>query len=170
MRRMQLGKTLTVAVVLALVAIGCGVWIMKRRKTSKLPVATIDVIAHRQLGSKAEVVWLAAGTREMVIAITPQNVRMLGQWQKSDGPPAEMPAYTDHHLRARLPTAQVVEPLVDRSSPAVAGLLKLRARTVQPRDEHVLDDDVVSGDIEADALWAKEILMATRDNTHRGSR
>ena len=160
--------------VLALVAIGCGIWVMKRRKKTQAPVASIDIIAQRQLGSKAKIVWLSAGTREMVIAITPQNVRMLGQWKKSDGPPAEIPAYTDHNLRARLPTAQVVEPLVDRSSPAVAGLLKLRARTVQPtsieRDEHVMDDDVASGDIEADALWAKEILMATRANTHRSAR
>jgi flagellar biogenesis protein FliO len=150
--------------VLALVALGCGMWIVRRRKKAQSTEATIDVIAQRQLGAKAKIVWLAAGSREMIVSVTPQAVRILSQWKK-DGP----------QPHAELPPAQVVVPrattqqsVVDRTSPAVSGLLKLRAKTVPPPDAAPLSDEIASGDMEADAAWAKEILLATR--AARGTR
>ncbi|HSR98014.1 MAG TPA: hypothetical protein VLM79_13230, partial [Kofleriaceae bacterium] len=44
-------------------------------------------------------------------------------------------------------------------SPAVSGILRLRGRTGQMAA--VLPDEIASGDVAADELWAKEILAAT---------
>jgi flagellar biogenesis protein FliO len=150
--------------VLALVALGCGMWIVRRRKKAQSTEATIDVIAQRQLGAKAKIVWLAAGSREMIVSVTPQAVRILSQWKK-DGPQANAELPPAHVVVPRATTQQSV---VDRTSPAVSGLLKLRAKTVPPPDMPALSDEIASGDTEADAAWAKEILLATR--AARGTR
>jgi hypothetical protein len=42
-------------------------------------------------------------------------------------------------------------------SPAVSGILRLRARTGQMP----ISEAVATGEVEADELWAKEILAAT---------
>jgi len=124
-------------------------------------------MAQRSLGAKAKVVWLSAGGREMVVAITPQNVRMLSQWDKQETAP--------------LPRAQTVPPAESQqpASEAVAGILRLRARTNAPfhdaANANTLDgprprartyqpeinEDVATGDDDADAVWAREILAAT---------
>jgi len=109
------------------------------------------VIAQRSLGAKAKVVWLSAGGRDMVVAITPQNVRMLSQWEKQEP----------------LPRAQTVPPADQAPSEAVAGILRLRAKTNVPYPRartHApadINEDVATGDDEADAAWAREILAAT---------
>jgi hypothetical protein len=77
-------------IVAGLCCLALGVYIMKKRRGTGKPVASIDVIAQRALGGKAKVVWLTAGDREMVVAVTPQNVRMLGAWRK--GTEGMMPA------------------------------------------------------------------------------
>lgn len=151
----------SVLAVLALAAIGGGVWLMRRRKGNPEAASSIDIIAQRSLGAKAKVVWLAAGSREMVVAVTPQQVRVLGQWKKTDGP-------AERASPVELPHAQVVDLPAKQANPAVAGILKLRAKTVPPPAtlEPRLDDDIATGDLEADALWAKEILQATRSSGH----
>ncbi len=147
---------------IGLAAIGCGVWLLRRRKALQGVVSTIDVIAQKSLGGKAKIVWFTAGGREMVVAVTPQSVRMLGQWKKAAGT-AENVAFSP------LPSAQTytegsreVRAEKGASSAAVGGILKLRER----RSMHhipmpLVSDEVATDDIEADTAWAKEILAAT---------
>lgn len=176
---------------MAIVAIACGFWLLKKKKKQAINESSIEVLAQHSIGAKAKVVWLAAGGREMVLAVTPQGVRMLSSWEKPQCGEAEQhfATYTENGTRTRLPTAQVVDagmPLpmraqtqsatVDRTSPAVAGLLKLRAQTMRPPpqvdlddEDPMLDDDVRTEDVEADALWAKEILAATKATNNRAA-
>lgn len=147
---------------IGLAAIGCGVWLLRRRKAQQGLVSTIEVIAQKSLGGKAKVVWFTAGGREMVVAVTPQAVRMLGQWKKSAGP-------ADNGAFSPLPSAQTytdggreVRPERATTSAAAAGILKLRER----RSMHnipmpMVSDEVATGDVDADEQWAKEILAAT---------
>lgn len=150
---------------LGLGALGCGIWILRKKRAQLGPTSSIDVIAQRSLGAKAKVVWLSAGGREMVVAITPQNVRMLSQWDKQEA----------------LPRAQTVPPVEAQQPPseAVAGILRLRARTNAPFHDAAnanthdgprprartyqpeINEDVATGDDDADAVWAREILAAT---------
>ncbi|MEO7734446.1 MAG: flagellar biosynthetic protein FliO [Kofleriaceae bacterium] len=243
---------------LGLAALGAGIWLIRRRKGGHVaPHSSIEVIAQRSLGGKARIVWLSAGQREMIISVTAQQVRMLGQWRKTDA--AGMPtAQTYHDARpdarsemmdrllekTRAPHDQTatdqpdnlsianhlprterstgpvilperrtgqmaavsqftmperrtgsfaavdgrgsspdgsapgggrgsidkpaerrtgsfaaVERPVERAlSPAVSGILRLRGRTGQMP---AVSDEVATGDVEADELWAREILAAT---------
>ena len=65
----------------------CGIWYLQRRRkaTAGAPVSTIDIVAQRSLGGKAKIVWLTAGGRDMIVAVTAQQVRMLGQWPRGEG-------------------------------------------------------------------------------------
>jgi len=63
--------------------LACG-YMLKKRKKLAASVSTIDVIAQRSLGNKAKVMWLSAGGRELLVSVTNSNVRMLGQWSKTD--------------------------------------------------------------------------------------
>jgi len=136
---------------LGLAAAGAGLWLMRRRRVRPGDLASIEIIAQRSLGGRARVVWLSAGEREMIVAITGQNVRMLGQWRKT----AALPAAQTHVEDDEQPVAAPAEkPL----SPAVSGLLRLRGRTGQMAA--VAPDDTAD-DVRADELWAKEILAAT---------
>jgi len=147
---------------IGLAAIGCGMWLLRRRKAQQGVVSTIDVIAQKSLGGKAKIVWFTAGGREMVVAVTPQAVRMLGQWKKSAG-------NTENIASSPLPAAQTyaegsreVRPEKGASSAAVGGILKLRERrSVHNIPMPLVSDEVATDDIEADTAWAKEILAAT---------
>jgi flagellar biogenesis protein FliO len=147
---------------IGLAAVGCGVWLLRRRKAQQGVVSTIDVIAQKSLGGKAKIVWFTAGGREMVVAVTPQSVRMLGQWKKSAGP-------ADNLVSSPLPAAQTyneggreVRAEKGASSAAVGGILKLRERrSVHNIPMPMVSDEVATDDIEADTAWAKEILAAT---------
>lgn len=169
---------------IGLAAIGCGIWILRRRRAVKVPELSIDVIATKSLGAKAKVVWFSAGGREMVVAVTPQQVRMLGQWKHTGARP-QLPSA--HALTSEVPVGrQTLRDLRDlpalreararaaasedrpSASPAVAGILKLRDRPSIPNidtrgivDFSEINDEVATGDLDADALWAKEILAAT---------
>lgn len=135
-------------------AIALGVWMFKKKKTAQAPVTSIDVVAQRSLGSKAKVVWLNAGGREMVVAVTPQAVRMLGQWKKSETP-------SKIAAPAPVPFAQALEQRMDKPRAAtaspVAGILKLRERASTYEG---VNEEVATGDLDADAIWAKEIFAA----------
>jgi flagellar biogenesis protein FliO len=145
---------------LGLAIAGAGVWLMRRRRA--LPggaAASIEVLAQRTLGGKARVVWLRAGQREMIVAVTAQQVRMLGQWRASE-PAAELPTA---QTRAGAEPHRTAPPPLDKPlSPAVSGLLRLRGRTGQMTavtpDAAAPDPD---DDPVADAAWAREILAAT---------
>jgi flagellar biogenesis protein FliO len=149
---------------LGLAVVAVGIWLMRRRRGNTSTPATIEVIAQRSLGGKARIVWLSAGPREMLVSVTPQQVRMLGQWRKAEVATALPGAYTHNEVR---PTR---EPTDERSagpdarasdrplSPAVTGILRLRGRTGQMA---AVTDEAAAGDVVADELWAKEILAAT---------
>ncbi len=147
---------------IGLAAIGCGVWLLRRRKAQQGVMSTIDVIAQKSLGGKAKVVWFTAGGREMVVAVTPQAVRMLGQWKKAAGTNdvsfAPLPAAHTHTEGGR-----EIRTEKSASSPAVGGILKLRERRSQRNitAPPLVSDDVATDDVDADELWAKEILAAT---------
>lgn len=164
--------------VLGLAAAGAGIWLMRRRRAQLLPATTIDVVAQRSLGGKARIVWLSAGPREMIVAVTGQQISLLGQWRKSDAAAEpsreltrELPAELGLEVAAPLPMAHThadirlddrAEPADKPLSPAVSGILRLRGRTAQfTTPQPLVDDAVATGDIEADAAWAKEILAAT---------
>jgi len=145
---------------LGLALAGAGVWLLRRRRARPATIATIDVIAQRALGGKARVVWLRAGQREMIVAVTAQQVRVLSQWRATESTAALPTAHThaDGDLHRDLPAPPL--PLDKPLSPAVSGLLRLRGRTGQmaavapePTDT---DDETV-----ADAAWTREILAAT---------
>jgi hypothetical protein len=203
---------------------------IRRRKGGNLaPHSSIEIIAQRSLGGKARIVWLSAGPREMLVSVSAQQVRMLGQWRKTDASLPTAQTYQDARPEARtemmdrllektrgahdqpatdqpdnlsianhLPrterrtgqftiperrTGQVAVPgqytaperrtgsfaavdgrgSIDRPaerapSPAVSGILRLRGRTGQMP---AISDEVATGDVEADELWAREILAAT---------
>jgi flagellar biogenesis protein FliO len=177
---------------LGLAAVGGGVWMMRRRKGLLPAASTIDIIAQRSLGGKARIVWLSAGQREMIVSVTGQQVRMLGQWRKTEaagsvpraqtfadgvpesrddliekliekahGQPREFSAGVAASKSGAHRTGQyaaVDKPLDRALSPAVSGILRLRGRTGQMA---TVGDELATGDVAADELWAREILAAT---------
>ena len=146
-------------------ALGVAAYMMKKKRGVQAPATTIDVVAQRALGGKAKVMWLAAGRREMIVAVTGTQVRMLGQWQRDAQPQPSFAASMSSALApAPLPTA-TVERAPEPPSASVAGILKLRASSpagartstsalALPAD----DEQAPDGDI--DLAWAKEILAA----------
>jgi flagellar biogenesis protein FliO len=154
---------------LGLAAAGAGLWLMRRRRAQTAPAATIEVIAQRSLGGKARIVWLSAGPREMIVSVTAQQVRVLGQWRKSEATLPTAQARNDGRPRGETiddrSTAGAADGFASGTgdlprpvSPAVTGILRLRGRTGQMT---AVSEDVASGDVVADELWAKEILAAT---------
>jgi flagellar biogenesis protein FliO len=152
---------------IGLAAVGFGFWWMRKRRSQLATPASIEIIAQRSLGGKARIVWLSAGPREMIVSVTAQQVRMLGQWRKPDAAASLPVAQT--HTDARLAFNEPIElprrvtaeiPAVDKPlSPAVSGILRLRGRTSQMAA--ALPEDIATDDVVADELWAKEILAAT---------
>jgi flagellar biogenesis protein FliO len=83
---------------LGLAAAGLGVWFMRRRRLGPpAPSAQIEIIAQRALGGRARIVWLGVGPREMIVAVTAQQVRVLGQWRRSESP-ATQPVQPAPHV------------------------------------------------------------------------
>lgn len=140
-------------------AIALGIYLVKKKKTAiAAPASTIEVIAQKSLGAKAKVVWLNAGGREMVVAVTPQAVRMLGQWKKSDAPSVSMAGPANMPFAQALENVRTERPARAATSSPVAGILKLRERAGTYEG---VSEDVATDDMDADAVWAKEILAAT---------
>ena len=163
------GVNTSVLVGAALLAAAGGVWFWKRRKRTPAPVPVIDVIAQRALGGKARIVWLALGGREVIVAITPQQVSLLGAWPRGEGQITPVGHLAQPLVAASAagsgPIPNIVVPSLpslprtitqNTASPAVNGILKLRERTAPP-----VADDVATDDIEADATWSRELLAAT---------
>lgn len=136
-----------ILLVLALAALGSDLWLKRKNRKPAEAASSIEIVAQKALGAKAKIVWVRAGEREMIVAVSPQSVRTLGQWKRDA---------REMHGRAPLPEAVTHSAAADTaSSPAVAGILKLRARTSTNTDE------MLAGDGDADSAWAKEILAAT---------
>jgi len=161
------GSSFQMMVAGALVLLGGLVWLKKKKKgATKQAEATIDVVAQRSIGGKAKIVWLTAGGREMVVAVTPQKVQMLGQWGKGGGPGPSSSSVNREgpSTRGELPEARTHGP---KPSAAVNGILKLRERASMREipttglnlnlENH---EDVATGDYEADEMWAREMLAA----------
>jgi len=160
----------------ALVALlACG-YVVKKKKKDVAATSTIDVVAQRSLGNKSKVMWLSAGGREMLVAVTQQKVQMLGQWPKGtselpratslEQPRASRRSMTSFQQELAAETAAEPAPI---PSSAVSGILKLRARTSGPLQGRAgtvpplyqINEDVATDDEDADLEWAKEILTAT---------
>jgi flagellar biogenesis protein FliO len=137
----------------SLMALGGAAYFMKKKQKTATPAAAIDVIAQRTLGAKAKIVWLAAGQREMIVAVTGTQVRMLGQW----------PRGTTQAPVAELPTATIEQAPPERPSlsPSVAGILKLRAATERGRTPTLPQIPAIDLEDGVDLDWAKEMLTAS---------
>ncbi|MFT3694188.1 MAG: flagellar biosynthetic protein FliO [Kofleriaceae bacterium] len=162
-----------------LVLLGLAYFFRKKKKKPPWCRHRFDVVAQRALGNKAKVMWLSAGGREMLVAVTQQQVRMLGSWGKDDRNPLPRAATLGSFREELANPPQVAEP-IDNEEPApqvhssaVSGLLKLRARTstgmsmgrastnhnIEPLP--MVNEDVATDDAAADLEWAKEIMTAT---------
>jgi flagellar biogenesis protein FliO len=164
---------------LATIALGAAaamVWVAWRRRKARPVETSIEVIASRSLGPKARVVWLVAGDREIVLAVSAQNVQLLSQWQRSGGATAAAARFdVNQQLEDATPPPVAEEPAalpaarVNPPSPALSGLLRLRekGRALEPgmraldRRNFAPDPEVASGDEEDDAIWARELMAAT---------
>jgi hypothetical protein len=113
--------------------------------------------------------WLSAGGRELLVSVTNSNVRMLGQWSKTDREGLPRAATLGRNsFQSELDTAEEA-PAPAVQSAAVTGILKLRARTSAPligRSPTIpslpkVNEDVATEDEEADLEWAREILTAS---------
>lgn len=168
-------KNFPILVASVLGLLGCIVWVKRRKNggaSASKTATSIEVIAQKSLGKNAKLVWFTAGGREMIVAVTAQQVRMLGQWKKSETDRAvrtpiraegsgrigssSQSIRAERSSRVELPEATMI-PSEKSVSPAVSGLLKLRARTNVP----AVNEDVATDDVDADAIWAREILAAT---------
>ena len=165
---------LLLALVLAL--LGSFVWYRRRKAGANAtkPSTSIEIIAQKTLTKQAKIVWFTAGGREMIISVTAQQVRMLGQWKKSESEARTVRAPIRAEGSGRIPpvadsgerlprarTSPVALPeatALAEKSPAVSGLLRLRAKSVVMP---IVDEEVATDDADADAVWAREILAAT---------
>lgn len=159
------GNNMLMYGIVGLALVGLGSFALKKKKGAAAPNMGIEVIAQKVIGPKAKIVWLSAGQREMIVSVTAQQVRMLGTWKKGETPSVSLPtahALSDGRIDEKHDLARGSKPTFSRqteapSSPAIAGLLKLRNKGPEP----LVDEDVATGDIDQDAAWAKEIIAAS---------
>ncbi len=172
------GNNMLMYGIVGLALVGIGSFALKKKRGAAAPNLGIEVIAQKAIGPKAKIVWLSAGQREMIVSVTAQQVRMLGAWKKGEAPSVALPsahALSDGRVERTAPPfgaaagvdekhdlARGSKPTFSRpadapSSPAIAGLLKLRKQSPEP----LVDEEVATGDIDQDAAWAKEIIAAT---------
>lgn len=155
---------------------GGGVVLARRKRAIAVPENQLELIASRSLGGKARVVWMAAGDHELVIAVSPQQIRALATWPRTTPPTPRSfgraldDARATDDTRAELPaepppratTARPSEPVLARgsvpiprlaalASPAISGLLRLRDRGAAPPPP-MTDDD-----LDEDPRWTREL-------------
>lgn len=142
-----------------LALVGGGLYALVRRRRVAAPAhGQLEILDSRAIGPKARVVWLGAGRRELVVAISPTQVRLLGQWSRPEAavPTATaLPATTDDGPRMASGSSRLRAVPGPAASPAVSGILRLRERTSP------LADDIATDDVDADEQWARDILAAT---------
>ena len=147
-------------VLLGLGLVGAGAtWFARTRARTPSPIDRLEIIDSRPLGGRARVVWLGAGDRELVVAVSSQQVRLLGQWRRvRNAAPGSEPSEFDDLPRASLTRSTAPRAKTAPATPAsaaVSGILRLRDRPAP------LADDVASGDLDEDEQWARDILAAT---------
>ncbi len=162
------------------------VFYMKRKRgfDSELG-ASLYVVASKSLGPKTRVVWLSTGDRQLVIGLGDNGPSLLTQWASSedteqsedldevdevDASPYvsatfELPPEEDERVEPlfgtltppdlfRKPAASIPPP--PPASPAVAGILSLRAK-LNPVSDHVATESEKD-----DEEWARDLELAAR--------
>ncbi|HVV82769.1 MAG TPA: flagellar biosynthetic protein FliO, partial [Kofleriaceae bacterium] len=172
-------------VVVAIGAIGLAgaALVFLRRRKGLVPAATgphLEVLASKSLGGKTRVVWLGAGDRELVVAVSGTQTSLLGQWKRgeadrpidrlldgasergadrhddrADRSPVRLESVHDDVEPAFASGSTPVARVRGGASSAVSGIMRLRGKVAQ------LSDDVATGDTDADEQWARDILAAT---------
>ncbi len=175
------GSSSTVSsLALTFVLFVCGgalIWWARRRRPKHGADNSLSVVASHNLGPKAKIVLVDAGERELLIAVGDAGPKLLTQWKR------RRPKRVDDFLAANDNDQDALDDLddiglgsLDRApsfvgqsvasgsstrltppSPAVAGIVRLRQESIPP-----INDAVATGDIDADAEWARELFMATR--------
>lgn len=156
---------------------------MKRKRGFDGEVgASLQMVASKSLGPKTRVVWLSTGDRQLVVGLGPDGPTLLSEWTSVEGlkdgdnapqlleTPFDEPEIDneDQYHREiqplfedstgpaflRRPKASAPPPQ-KKSSPAVAGILSLRAKT-SPVSEHVATESVSD-----DEEWARDLARAS---------
>jgi len=73
-------STTTMVGLIALIAVGALAWWKRRKQPATEIGATIELLAQSSLGGRARAMWLRAGERDMVVAVTAQAVQVLAAW------------------------------------------------------------------------------------------
>ena len=138
---------------------GCAglIWYVKRNQVIPLPTETLDVVASRSMGAKSRVSLLNAGDRQFLLGVSDKGVQLLSQWRRS--PTAEASPLGEMGTDFKPTIRSTISTRTGHKSPAVAGLVALRSRT----DFAELNEEVATGDEDADAEWVKELMNATRN-------
>ena len=143
---------------------GSAAIVVLRRKKVLSPAAPgpqLDVLASKSLGGKTRIVWLGAGDRELVVAVSPQQVNLLGQWRRGEveHAPERAPLRLETGRDDGEPTFAAGSAQLPRTrtlnTSAVSGIMRLRGK-VPP-----ITDDAHGDDSDADEKWARDILAAT---------
>lgn len=148
------GRWWIVLVGLGLVGGGAAL-VLRRRRASPSTSTDLEILASRSLGGKARVIWLSVGGRELVVAVTPQQVRPLGQWRAGERSARTFASAFDDAV-ADAPGGAASRPVA--ASPAVSGLLRLRERLPSASS---VSAEVATGDEDLDAQWARDLVSAT---------
>lgn len=173
-----------------LILVGGGATALIRKKRNAPAVINqIEIIASRSLGGKSRIVWLAAGDREIVIAVSPQQIRPIGQWRRSA--PATLGRGFDRALddaerdltelpslgRSTSTSTSTEMPALGIARESSSEIPRLpgvrRADTSSPAISGLLrlrergkvptvtvNEDVATDDPEADAQWARDLIAA----------
>jgi flagellar biosynthesis protein FliO len=146
------GSLVLAAVVLIVLA--------RRRRHASRPAPRIQVVGSQSLGGKTKVVLLAAGKSEMLLSVSDRGARLLARWHRRPEPRgagADRPL-ADGYDDAGDAVPAHIDPETSRgrgaSSPAVAGLLRLRRNT--PATE--------------EAAWARDLRKAFKNGSNGKAR
>lgn len=96
-------------------ALAAGIWHVRRKRGSNPPMASIEILAQRSLGGRARLVWLTAGPHEMLVAVTAQQINLLGQWPRDGAANVPANATFAETMAASLP-GEPAEPAPSRFS------------------------------------------------------
>jgi flagellar biogenesis protein FliO len=100
--------------VLGAAALAAGVWHLRRKRGQGPQMASIEILAQRSLGGRARLVWLTAGPHEMLVAVTGQQINLLGQWPRDRAANIPANATFAEAMSASLPASLPAEPAPSR--------------------------------------------------------
>ena len=104
-----------VAGILGIAALGA--YLFAKRKKGDVTKSALKVVATTPMGARSRLVLVAAGERELLLAVDPKGVTLIEKWRSE---PAENEDEADFAAAAEPKFA------LKPASPAVSGLLKLR--------------------------------------------